>query len=298
VADKLHTLRRQCEILRSVGPRARCSRKGRTLARSLSLAQERKECQGLLLDNISIASNSGYTSTSMNSQNERKPYAGSEDTDQKPALDRSMSMVEVTGFEARHYDMLMNLITGGTYPRFIRRVVRDMNIRPDDVILIFGSGTGRNACLMRRYLSTEGSILGLDIGDEMLKQARKRCRGRPNVTFEKLRIDEPLPYSEAFDKVFMAFVMHGFVQEDRERIIENGFRALRPGGEFLILDYAECEPDESSWLVRKVFQLECPLATDFVRRDFQRILTAHGFDSFHVHSYYFGHVRLLAARKP
>jgi len=209
-----------------------------------------------------------------------------------------MSMVEVTGFEARHYDMLMNLITGGTYPRFIRRVVREMSICPDDDILILGSGTGRNACLMRRYLSTEGSILGLDIGDEMLTQARRRCRGRSNVAFEKLRIDEPFPYSEAFDKVFMAFVMHGFLQEDREQIIENALRALRPGGEFLILDYAECEPTESSWLVRKVFQMECPLATDFVRRDFQRILRAHGFGRFEVHFYYLGHVRLFAARKP
>lgn len=234
----------------------------------------------------------------MNSQNEHKPYAGREDTDQKPALDRAMSMVEVTGFEARHYDMLMNLITGGTYPWFIRRVVRDMSISHDDDILIFGSGTGRNACLMRRYLHAEGSILGLDIGDEMLTQARKRCRGRSNVTFEKLRIDEPLPYSEAFDKVFMAFVMHGFVQEDRERIIDNAFAALRPGGEFLILDYAECEPTESSWLVRKVFQMECPLATDFVRRDFQRILSAHGFEHFDVHFYYLGHVRLLSACRP
>lgn len=209
-----------------------------------------------------------------------------------------MSMVEVTGFEARHYDVLMNLITMGSYPKFIRQVVHDMHIRPDDDILIFGSGTGRNACLMHRYLSAEGGILGLDIGDEMLVQAKRRCRSKGNVAFEKQRIDEPLAYNEAFDKVFMAFVMHGFVQEDRERIIENAFRSLRTGGEFLILDYAECEPTKSSWPVRKVFQLECPLATDFVRRDFQAILTAHGFDRFHVHFYYFGHVRLLAAYKP
>jgi len=216
---------------------------------------------------------------------------------QLPALDRSVSKVEVTGFEARHYDLLMNLITAGTYPLFIRRVVRNMNIRPDDDILILGSGTGRNACLMHRYLSTNGSILGLDIGEEMLSQAVDRCRSRQNVSFEKRCIDEPLPYSEAFDKMFMAFVMHGFVQEDRERIIENALRALRPGGEFLILDYAECEPDESSWPVQMVFRAECPLATDFVRRDWKEILGVHGFGRFDAHRYYFGHVRLLAAQK-
>ena len=235
----------------------------------------------------------------MNSQNEHTPSEEEAGNVVQPdVLDRSVSKVEVTGFEARHYDVLMNVITAGTYPLFIRRVVQDMKIAPDDDVLILGSGTGRNACLMHRYLSGEGSILGLDIGDEMLSQANRRCRSKQNVSFEKLRIDEPLVYSEEFDKVFMSFVMHGFVQKDRELIIDNAFRALRPGGEFLILDYAECEPTESSWLVRKVFQAECPLATDFVRRDFQEILRAHGFDRFHVHLYYFGHVRLLAARKP
>ncbi|MCD6296220.1 MAG: hypothetical protein J7M30_03600, partial [Deltaproteobacteria bacterium] len=65
-------------------------------------------------------------------------------------LSRDDSKVEVTGAEARHYDLLMNLITGGTYPFFIRRVIRDMDIQPDDAILDLGSGSGRNACLMAR----------------------------------------------------------------------------------------------------------------------------------------------------
>jgi len=41
----------------------------------------------------------------------------------------------------------MNVITGGTYPFFIRRVVQDMAIQPEDAILDLGSGSGRNACL-------------------------------------------------------------------------------------------------------------------------------------------------------
>ena len=73
-------------------------------------------------------------------------------------LDRSVSKVEVTGFEARNYDLLMNVITGGTYPFFVRRAVRDMRIQPDDGILVFGSGSGRNVCLMTRYLSEQGRV--------------------------------------------------------------------------------------------------------------------------------------------
>ncbi|HEY89154.1 MAG TPA: class I SAM-dependent methyltransferase [Thermoflexia bacterium] len=212
-------------------------------------------------------------------------------------FDRSDSKVEVTGFEARYYDLLMNTITGGTYPFFIRRVVREMEIRPADSILLLGSGTGRNACLMNHYLSDQGRILGLDIGPEMLEQAHRRCRRFPQITFEKQRIDETLPYAESFDKVFIAFVLHGFVQEDRLRIIANAYRALRPGGEFIILDYNEFDPAKAPWLVRFAFKLECPLATDFALREWKPTLRAQGFDDFRSYPHYRGYVRLLAARK-
>jgi ubiquinone/menaquinone biosynthesis C-methylase UbiE len=212
--------------------------------------------------------------------------------------DRSDSKVKVEGFEARHYDLLMNLITAGTYPFFIRRVVRDMAIQPRDAILDLGSGSGRNACLMARYLSDQGRIVGLDIGEEMLAQARRRCRHLPNVTMEKQHIEETLHYREEFDKVFISFVLHGFIQEERLRIVKNAYRALRPGGQFLVLDYNEFEPEQSSWPVRFAFRhLECPLATDFVRRDWRAVLREQGFGDFQAHRYYFGYVRLLGAEK-
>jgi len=223
---------------------------------------------------------------------------GSDYVKQEPILDRSVSKVQVTGFEARHYDLLMNVVTVGTYPFFIRRAVQDMHIRPEDAVLDLGSGSGRNACLMARNLSDQGRILGLDVGTEMLEQAQRRCRGLPNITFEKQPIEMPLPYQEEFDKAFMSFVLHGFVQEDRLLIISNIYKALRPGGEFFVLDYDQFEPDDAIWPVRWAFQhVECPLASDFARRDWQEILGEQGFGEFQTHRYYFGYVRLLEARK-
>lgn len=206
--------------------------------------------------------------------------------------------VEIEGFEARHYDTLMNLASFGTYPRFLRRVVRDMAIRPDDAILDLGSGTGRNALRMHRHLSSQGRIVGLDIGEEMLEQARRRCRGLSNISMEKKRVEQPLEYSEEFDIVFISFVLHGFYQEDRLRIVDNAQRALKPGGRFLILDYDEFEPEQASWPVRFFFRhVECRLATDFVRRDWETILAERGFTGFQVRRYYRGRVRLLQAQK-
>jgi len=211
--------------------------------------------------------------------------------------DRSDSKVEVTGFEARNYDLMMNLITGGTYPFFIRRAIKEMSINPEDRILILGSGTGRNTSLIQKYLSAQGEILGLDIGEEMLEQAHHSFRHFPNITFKKQRIDEPLPYKDEFDKVFISFVLHGFIQEDRLKIISNAHRALHSSGEFIILDYNEFDPAKSSWLVQFIFKMECPLATDFVLRDWQSTLKENGFDDFLKYPHYFGYVQLLKSSK-
>lgn len=212
-------------------------------------------------------------------------------------LDRSVSKVEVKGFEARYYDLLMNVITGGTYPFFIRKAIKEMQIKPTDNILVFGSGTGRNICLMNKYLSNNGRVVGLDIGEEMLIQAKQRCSKFDYIEIKNQRIEEPLPYENEFDKVFISFVLHGFVQEDRLKIINNAQRALRPGGEFIILDYNEFDLKSSPWIVRMVFKAECPLATDFIGRNLEAILQEHGFNEFRKHPHYLGYIRLLAAKK-
>jgi len=211
--------------------------------------------------------------------------------------DRSVSKVEVTGTEARYYDFFMNVITGGTYPFFIRKAIQEMDIHPGNEILVLGCGTGRNLQLMDKHLDGKGRIVGLDIGPEMLEQSQCRFANVSHVAIKNQRIDEVLPYENEFDKVFISFVLHGFIQEDREKIIANAQRALRPGGEFIILDYNEFDLEHAPWLVRFVFKMECPLATDFIGRDLQAILREWGFNEFRVHPHYLGYVRVLAARK-
>ncbi len=214
-----------------------------------------------------------------------------------PTYSKSDSKVEVSGMEAQHYDFFMNLITAGTYPFFIRRVIKDMQIKPEESILDLGCGTGRNIDLMFKYLSNKGRVLGLDIGREMLTQAQTRFNSNPNVQIDNKRIEENLPYANEFDKVFISFVFHGLIQEDRLSVMDNAYHALKAGGEFLILDYNEFDLTKSSWLVRQAFKIECPLATDFIGRDLQGMLRNVGFEGFRVYSYYAGYVRLLAARK-
>ena len=215
----------------------------------------------------------------------------------KSTYTRSDSKVEIKGMEARNYDFFMNLITAGTYPFFIRRAVKDMKIQSSDNILDLGFGTGRNIDLMNKYLSDEGWVTGLDIGSEMLEQANRRFAKDHRITIKNQRIEEPLPYREEFNKVFISFVLHGLIQEDRKKVILNAYQALKPDGEFLILDYNEFDLQSAPRLVKFAFKMECPLATDFIGQDLQGLLKEGGFDEFRVHTYYSKYVRLLGAHK-
>ena len=209
------------------------------------------------------------------------------------------SKVEVRGFEARHYDTLLKLLSFGAYPRMVKAAIAAMGIQPDDAILDLGCGTGYNDCLMVEYLGDKGRLVGLDIGDEMIAQFEARCRDKPQVQLMKRRIEEPLPFEEAFDKVFISFVFHGFPDSEREKIARNAFKALKPGGAFFIFDFNEFDVADQPWWIRTAFlKGECPLAHQFVTVDWKARLETWGFTAFEEWLYFRDLVRLLKAVKP
>jgi len=181
----------------------------------------------------------------------------------------------------------------------MKQVIRTTKIKPEDRILDLGAGTGRNACLMAKYLSEKGELIGVDISKDMIAQFEKRCKDFPNVKIINRRIDQTLPYKNDLSKVFISFVLHGFPQNARKVIIENAFQALKQNGEFLILDYNEFSLPDIPFYLRLAFKLmECPYAFDFIEKDWKKILADIGFNNFKEHFFFRHFIRLLKAVKP
>ncbi|MGQ9800498.1 MAG: class I SAM-dependent methyltransferase [Candidatus Saccharicenans sp.] len=207
------------------------------------------------------------------------------------------SKVELTPFVARHYDRLLDLLSGGTYRRFIAKAISDLALLPDDSVLDLGCGTGRNAALMLEHLGPGGRITGLDLSPEMKEQFVKRFAGEPRASFHQQRIDVPFNLERKFDLAFISFVLHGFPQEVRKIILENVIRHLKPGGRLAILDYAEFNLRDKPLIFRWVFKkFECAYARDFIEFDWKKILKEVGFQIEAEKFYFRNYLRLLKTR--
>lgn len=208
------------------------------------------------------------------------------------------SHVELNEFIAKNYDKITNIASMGLYKGFIKKAIQQMNIQSDDHILDLGCGTGRNVKLMCHYINEKGHITGLDISEHMKRQFNHIHKGNKQTNFLKQRIDIPFELQRLYDKVFISFVIHGFPHEIRSIVIQNAYNHLKPGGKFIVLDFAEFDMNKMPWLYRFIFRkIECKYAFDFIKRDWKEILKKYGFNNFTEHLYFKNYMRLLSAQK-
>ncbi len=208
------------------------------------------------------------------------------------------SKVEIQGFTAKFYDNLLNFVTFGGYSIFIKKAINSININPNDKIIDFGAGTGRNALLMNKQLSEKGEILGLEISELMISQFKGKTKNYKNISVINQRIDQPFELEKKYDKVFISFVFHGFPLDIQKLILINAFNLLKANGEFIILDFNEFIIDKTPLYFRIPFKIiECKYAFEYVERDWKRILLEFGFDDFKEKLFLKKHIRLLKAKK-
>lgn len=118
-------------------------------------------------------------------------------------------------------------------------------------VLDVGCGTGSLAILLKqRYPRME--VIGLDPDPKALARARRKAQqARVAPWFEQGFSDTLAHSAESFDRVFSSFMFHHLDHVQKEEMLREICRVLKPGGRLHLLDFSDPESSGSSlsrWL--------------------------------------------------
>jgi ubiquinone/menaquinone biosynthesis C-methylase UbiE len=119
-----------------------------------------------------------------------------------------------------------------------RELIEQADIQPNQRVLDVGCGTGTLVVLLKREFAT-AQIVGLDPDPKALRRAQTKVRrAGVSVQLDQGFADE-LPYEKGtFDRVLSSLMFHHLEEQDREKMLREVLRVLKPGGSFHLLDFA------------------------------------------------------------
>ena len=109
-------------------------------------------------------------------------------------------------------------------------------------LLDLGCGTGLELeAVYRKYPNI--TVTGIDLSDDMLEELRKKYAKQSPVLIQADYVRYPFDQEE-YDAVLSFESLHHFEYDQKQRIYDKVYRAVKPGGCYLECDYMACCDEE------------------------------------------------------
>lgn len=130
--------------------------------------------------------------------------------------------------------MLEEILTTATAEKFRNFVCKAVPLCPGESVLSVGCGPGFETAVLAEEVGVKGSVMGVDVNEDVLATARDRCSDLPQVSFQHGDVTDLPAAGENFDLVIAKQVLQ-FV-DDVDSALEEIFRVLKPGGKVAVVE--------------------------------------------------------------
>jgi SAM-dependent methyltransferase len=175
------------------------------------------------------------------------------------------------------------------------------DLHEGETVLDLGSGAGADVLISARRVGATGRAIGLDMTDEMLELARANAAeaGVANVEFVKGYLED-IPLADAsVDVVISNCVIN--LAGDKQRVLAEAARVLRPGGRFAVSDVIADEGMDEATRADMAAYTGC-IAGALTEAEFRAALTAAGLTDIEIRPTHRVHDQaasaIVRARKP
>jgi len=152
------------------------------------------------------------------------------------------------------------------------------SLKPGEVVLDLGSGSGIDCFLAAQKVGQEGRVIGVDMTPEMVARARliAQREGYKNVEFRLGEIENLHVADNSVDVIISNCVIN--LSPDKRRVFEEAYRVLKPGGRFLISDLVLLKP-LPDFIQKSVAAYIGCLSGAILKKDYIKLIERAGFEN-------------------
>ncbi|MCW5316110.1 methyltransferase domain-containing protein [Nostoc sp. KVJ3] len=192
------------------------------------------------------------------------------------------------------YDSISRLtaLSVGGEARFRQLALQGLTIHSDTQVLDLCCGSGQTTQFLVRFSQ---NVTGLDASPKSLQRARLNV---PEASYVEAFAEE-MPFADnLFDVVHTSVALHEMQTQQLQKIINEVYRVLKPGGVFTLVDF-HAPTNPIFWPGISLFLLlfETETAWELLKTDLPGLLTETGFDVSEQTLYVGGSLQVIQVKK-